>query len=143
MDTNVLISAALFPKHPLGKIIGRALEFQNFALSEETFAELEEVLMREKFDRYLGKQTRSAFLEKTSAKARWVDTGQIDPVRDCRDDKDNKLLEVALAAKANYVITGDQDLLVLDPWRGIRLLTPADFGVLMEDARTDQSSIEG
>ena len=133
IDTNVLISAALFPKHPLGKIVGRALEFQNFALSEETFAELEEVLMREKFDRYLRKQTRIDFLEKTSAKARWMDSAQISPVRDCRDAKDNKFLEVAQAATANYLITGDQDLLVLDPWHGIRIVTPTDFGALMED----------
>jgi putative PIN family toxin of toxin-antitoxin system len=130
IDTNVLISSALFPKSPLGKIVGRAVEFQSFALSGETFAELKEVLMREKFDRYLGKQTRIAFLEKTAAKARWVDIGQIPHVRDCRDEKDNKFLEVALAAKAKHLITGDQDLLMLDPWHGIRILTPADFGTL-------------
>ncbi len=44
------------------------------------------------------------------------------------------LLEVALAAKASHLITGDEDLLMLDPWRGIRILTPADFEAVMEGA---------
>lgn len=131
IDTNVFISAALFPKNPLGRIVGRAIEIQSFALSEETFAELEEVLIREKFDRYLLRQTRIDFLEKTAVKARWVDAARITPVRDCRDAKDNKFLEVALAATADYLITGDEDLLVLNPWRSIRILTPADYDAAM------------
>lgn len=132
IDTNVLISAVLFPKNELGMIIGRALEIHEFALSEATFAELQEVLNREKFDRYLGKDTRLNFLEKTAAKAHWVEIDYIASVQDCRDEKDNKFLELALASKAECLITGDLDLLVLDPYCGIRILTAADFAALIE-----------
>lgn len=131
IDTNVLISAVLFPNNPLGQVIGKALDSRIFALSEETFTELQEVLNREKFDRYLGEHTRFDFLEKAAAKAHWVATGDIAQVRDCRDENDNKFLEVALAAGAEYLITGDQDLLVLDPYCGIRIVTAAVFGELM------------
>ena len=45
----------------------------------------------------------------------------------CRDPADNKYLELALAAKASVIVASDEDLLVLDPWRGIRIMTPADY----------------
>jgi predicted nucleic acid-binding protein len=48
-------------------------------------------------------------------------------VSDCRDPKDNKYLELVLAAGAETIISGDDDLLVLDPWRGVRIMRPADY----------------
>jgi hypothetical protein len=48
-------------------------------------------------------------------------------VRDCRGVKDNKYLELALAASATVIIASDQDLLVLDPWRGVRIIRPAAY----------------
>jgi putative PIN family toxin of toxin-antitoxin system len=48
-------------------------------------------------------------------------------VTDCRDAKDNKYLELALAGAADIIVSSDADLLVLDPWRGIRIVTPAAF----------------
>ena len=48
----------------------------------------------------------------------------------CRDPKDNKFLELAVAGSAGYLISGDEDLLVLNPFRGIRIVTPAEFTAL-------------
>ena len=48
-------------------------------------------------------------------------------VNDCRHAKDDKYLELALAAGANPIVSSDADLLVLHPWRGIPVLSPADF----------------
>lgn len=48
-------------------------------------------------------------------------------VLDCRDPKDNKFLELAVSGKADFIITGDADLLSLHPWRGIGILSPADY----------------
>jgi predicted nucleic acid-binding protein len=48
-------------------------------------------------------------------------------VRDCRDPKDDKYLKLALAAGAATIVSSDDDLLVLNPWRGVRVLTPADY----------------
>jgi predicted nucleic acid-binding protein len=48
-------------------------------------------------------------------------------VTDCRDTKDNRYLELALAAGAETIVSGDYDLLVLHPWRGVRIMHPADY----------------
>jgi predicted nucleic acid-binding protein len=48
-------------------------------------------------------------------------------VRDCRDPDDDKFLELALASGARAIVTGDTYLLVLDPWRGIRIVKLTDF----------------
>jgi predicted nucleic acid-binding protein len=48
-------------------------------------------------------------------------------ITDCRDAKDNKFLELAVSGKADCVVSGDSDLLVLNPFRGISILTPREF----------------
>jgi uncharacterized protein len=48
-------------------------------------------------------------------------------VTDCRDSKDNKFLELAVSGGAQSIISGDADLLVLDPFRGISIVTPQVF----------------
>jgi hypothetical protein len=48
-------------------------------------------------------------------------------VTDCRDPKDNKYLELSLAAGAETIVSSDDDLLVLDPWRGVRIMRPAEY----------------
>ena len=45
----------------------------------------------------------------------------------CRDPKDNKFLEVAVNGKADFIITGDKDLLVLNPFQGIEIITVNEF----------------
>jgi hypothetical protein len=48
-------------------------------------------------------------------------------ITECRDPKDNKFLELALAGNADCIVTGDKDLLVLNPFRGIKIISPSDF----------------
>jgi uncharacterized protein len=48
-------------------------------------------------------------------------------VQACRDPSDDKFLEVAVNGGANLLVTGDADLLALDPFEGISILTPADY----------------
>jgi predicted nucleic acid-binding protein len=48
-------------------------------------------------------------------------------ITECRDPKDDKFLELALSGKADVIVTGDQDPLSMHPWRGIAILSPADF----------------
>ncbi|MEB3122318.1 MAG: putative toxin-antitoxin system toxin component, PIN family [Snowella sp.] len=45
----------------------------------------------------------------------------------CRDEKDNKFLEVAINGKADYLITGDNDLLVLRPFKDVKIMTINEF----------------
>ena len=52
---------------------------------------------------------------------------------DCRDPKDDKYLELALASQADRIVSSDGDLLVLHPWRGVRIPRPADHSVETEN----------
>ncbi len=51
----------------------------------------------------------------------------VEQVQECRDRKDDKVLELALNGSADYIITGDKDLLVLHPFRGVLVITADDF----------------
>jgi uncharacterized protein len=85
---------------------------------------------RGRSSRVLTDDRRSEMLELLVAASVWTEPTEI--VQDCRDAKDNKYLELALAAHAVAIVSGDEDplvldLLVLDSWRDIRVLRPARF----------------
>lgn len=125
LDTNTLVSAAL----RAGSIPDRALRFaisqEAILISAAVLLEYDEVLARPKFARILTLERRISFLALLSAVAIVIDAPAV--VEDCRDLKDNKFLDLALAGHADLIISGDSDLLDLDPWRGIRILTPASY----------------
>jgi predicted nucleic acid-binding protein len=52
----------------------------------------------------------------------------------CRDPDDDKLLEIAVAGNADCLVTGDQDLLILHPFQGVPIITPAAFLEAVEAA---------
>jgi hypothetical protein len=54
-------------------------------------------------------------------------------VDDCRDAKDNFILELAVSAKADYVVTGDPDLLVLNPYRGIKIIEAREMERVLQE----------
>ena len=84
--------------------------------------------MRAKFDRYIPRRSREAILSVWRDAAFFVPSTVIrEPVADCSDVSDNKFLELALATEAIVIVTGDPDLLVLDPWRGIRIVGLREF----------------
>jgi predicted nucleic acid-binding protein len=56
-----------------------------------------------------------------------------DKVNDCRDKKDNMILEEAVYGNAEYIITGDEDLLVLNPYKWIKIYTLKEFLIQMYD----------
>ena len=89
------------------------------------YGEIAEVLARPKFARVLTDDRRREILQLLSAAALWVEPKT--RVRDCRDGKDNRYLELALAAGATAILSGDKDLLALHPWRGVRVMRPAEF----------------
>lgn len=86
---------------------------------------MREVFGRPKFRKYLGRGRTEHILGVLTAAARFVEP--VEHVNDCRDAKDNKYLELALAAGATTIVATDDDLLVMHPWRGIEILTPAEF----------------
>ena len=48
-------------------------------------------------------------------------------ITECRDSKDNKFLELGVCGKADFIISGDEDLLILNPFRNIQILSPGNF----------------
>lgn len=125
-DTNSLISAALIPASVNRQALDKVLDLGKLAISGNTTEELIEVLFREKFDKYfINNEERFIFLNKIELNSKLFNPGI--SFTDCLDPKDNKFLELAVAADASCVITGDKDLLVLSPFRGIPILNATDF----------------
>ncbi len=87
--------------------------------------ELNDVLKRPGFERYVREQERLEFLSVFLGEALLVEITET--VRECRDPNDDKFLELALSAHATCLVTGDRDLLVLHPFRGIPILAPRSF----------------
>ncbi len=93
--------------------------------SEATFQELQDVLGRAKFDPYLSREKRLHFLSEMRGLSQIVSITRT--FMQCRDAKDNKFLDVAVCGHADYLITGDQDLLELHPFEGVSILSPSAF----------------
>lgn len=120
-----MISALLFNDSVPGRAFTRALDQGRILVSEALVGELSRVLGRDRFDRYVTREERDAFLGSLIRESDLIATTET--VRVCRDPKDDKVLEVAINGKAIFIITGDADLLVLNPFRGIEIVTPARF----------------
>jgi len=91
-------------------------------VSEETLTELAETLSRPKVDPYVSRPDRQRFFELFARVAEWVPVTTA--IRRCRDPKDDEFLELAVDGKADWIITGDKDLLELSPFQSISVLTP-------------------
>ena len=124
-DTNVLVSQLILPQSLPARALEK-VELQSLLLmSEVTMYELADVLSRRKFDRYVSRDDRKGFLLKLGAIAEFVPIVQV--VRECRDPKDDKFLEVAVNGRAEAIISGDADLLAMHPWHEIAILSPSEY----------------
>jgi putative PIN family toxin of toxin-antitoxin system len=125
VDTNVLISRLLVPASVSGRALRRAVDSGQLVVSEATMEELATVLGRPKFDPYLSIADRQQFIRLLGRIAEMTPVVRV--VRACRDPRDDKFLEVAVNGRADLIVTGDRDLLELDPFMGIGILTPAVY----------------
>jgi putative PIN family toxin of toxin-antitoxin system len=125
LDTNVLISALLLRDSVTRRAFDCAFANGTVLLSFELLAELNEVLGRRQFQKYLDHADARRFAAALVREAEWVQVAT--SVAACRDPKDNKILALAVDGRATWVVTGDEDLLSLDPFRGIRIERPDRF----------------
>jgi putative PIN family toxin of toxin-antitoxin system len=127
VDTNVWLSAALSPNGTPAKVVKRVLAFGVPVFSAATFAELEARIWKKKFDRYLSMQSRQEILHDARALALWVDIpdNKVEHFY-CRDKDDDKFIFTAQSGDAQWLVTGDQDLLVMSLDIPVRIITPAD-----------------
>lgn len=124
-DTNVMVSALLFTEFHSGEIAYSSVGPWNGAVFRPLMGELSRVLSRDRFDRYVTREERDLFLESLIRDSDLIET--TDHIRACRDPEDDWVLELAVSGNAGYIVTGDSDLLVLNPFRGVEIITPAEF----------------
>lgn len=125
IDTKTMSTAFLFTYSNTRKAIDRAIETGKILASLETYNEFREVLLRQKFDKYISAERKLLILNELKELIVFKEISE--SINVCRDPKDNKFLELAIAAKASCIITGDDDLLILHPFREIPILNASDF----------------
>lgn len=125
-DTNVLISAAIKKDGLEASLVAHVPVAQIFLFTADTFKEFAQTLAKEKFDKYIPLKDRGSFLEKLVDQSLLVKPTLFLEI--CRDPKGNKFISLAEQEKAKYLITGDQDLLVIKPELiTTKIITPRQF----------------
>ena len=123
IDSNVFISAFYFGGKPKGVVARAAEGLDELFLSYDIIGEIQQVMSRPKFKTdIMAVKQYAAMIEEISdivAPSLSVDVS--------RDKKDNKIIECAVCAKADYIVTGDEDLLSLKSYQGIKIVSAADY----------------
>jgi len=126
---NIVFDTNIFVRALIGSAVNEKL-YELFregtvkiALSAEMLKELGDVLFRPRLG--LNEEDIKYCLYSVKKKSRIIEPKI--KVNICRDTKDNIVLEAAMAAKANIIVTNDKDLLVLNPFQGINIFSPAAF----------------
>ncbi|AFZ48393.1 Nucleotide binding protein PINc [Cyanobacterium stanieri PCC 7202] len=129
LDTNILISSILAPNSIPAQVLNWGENRGIILYSHDTLSELSSVLSRTKFAKYITPKEIDGLSERI--KINWHCVPIIQRVNLCRDEKDNKFIDLALNGNASYLITGDDDLLVLNPIQDVLILKPRDFWSLI------------
>lgn len=135
LDTNILVAALFWHGRP-HQLLERVRDGSLSLITSPTlFAELEEILARSKFESVLlrSRTSRAKSLDEVRRLAELLDPPPLaEPI--CRDPDDDHVLAVAIAAQADFIVTGDTDLLVLNAVQGIPILTPAQALKRLEES---------
>lgn len=124
IDTNIWISF----------LIGKSLTGLSESLisgqvivlfSDALFRELIEVLKRPKFKKYFSETAIENLVTLLYEKVDLIEVTH--HFEDCRDAKDNFLLNLAVSGRANYLVTGDADLLILNPFQDVEIISYQHF----------------
>ncbi len=124
-DTNSLISAHLLPNSVTRQAYNLAMYKGILVHSVDTLREFTETFARSKFDKYVNPALRHKAISVFEKRSFLIDIAI--QIKECRDVKDNKFLELAVASMADCIVTGDNDLLVMHPFRDIPVLTASNF----------------
>jgi len=118
-DTNTLIAAACFPRSFGLRAFNHVLDHGTFITCSQALDELLDVIVRSKFDRFSPRADRIKFYEIYLVEAESIQIAGT--LKVCRDPTDDKFLELAVTGKAEYLVTRDNDLLVMNPFRGVHI----------------------
>lgn len=136
LDTNVIISATLIQGGNEDQIL-RAWERGAFelVLSPQILDEMARALFYERLRkfRWMSEEEILTLLQSLAGESLLV-SGKVS-VRASRDPEDDKFLAAAVEALADYVVSGDKDLLDLKAYKGARIVTPAQFLTMLRRKR--------
>ena len=128
IDTNILVRASIRPQGTVGPVLSELRDGKyRLIYSDELLKELVDVLgrprLRTKYQ--LGEERIKTVLDLILLRGELVSPTR--KIEACRDPDDNKVLEAAVSAGADIIISGDEDLLVLNPFEGVPIVGPAAF----------------
>jgi putative PIN family toxin of toxin-antitoxin system len=129
-DASTIVGAAIGRNSNPYRALHHAREHAGLALSAPVYREIFEVLHRPRLARFIDAVLRDDVLDLLIAGSHRFDPAV--RVTDCRDAKDNIYLELALAAVADSIVSSDKDLLVLHPWRGVKILSPSAYLAIVQ-----------
>jgi putative PIN family toxin of toxin-antitoxin system len=130
LDTSTLVSAALKTGSVPHQALLQALARCEVCASVQTWRELDQVLQRDRFNRYLPRDLRAEFVVMMRKAMHFFAVTPADEMAvhpPCRDARDNKFLALVQVCQADVLVSSDDDLLVLHPWQGVPVLRPADL----------------
>jgi putative PIN family toxin of toxin-antitoxin system len=125
IDTNILISGLLVTASTPAQAVDKAVMKAQLVATIDTLRELIEELYSPKFDRFVRRERRLALLERVASLVEIIEVLQ--SIRASRDPKDDKFLEAAVNGRGDVIVTGDKDLLDLNPFRGIAIVTAVAY----------------
>ncbi|MEZ5690279.1 MAG: putative toxin-antitoxin system toxin component, PIN family [Rickettsiales bacterium] len=125
IDTNFLISRVLTPDSLISSALRFIIQRCDILVSQATMDEFIDVLNRFERRGYINQEEIINLVNSYKNTAQWIPI--IRKIQACRDPKDNKFLELAVAGAADYIITGDKDLLTLHPFEGVSIVKAKDF----------------
>ena len=126
IDTNILVSYAIRPSRDFARLFQYVRDNGTSLVCEETLAELVEVLCRDKFDRYFPRKGDiREYIEAYEGVSESVELNE--HIIACRDPKDDKFLSLAVSGRADCIVASDKHLKEMIEFRGIPILSPAQF----------------
>ncbi len=128
VDTNVLVRSVIRPQGTVGPVLLRLRHGEYTLLyARSLLEELIDVLNRPRIRQKYGLSGQDIQTILGLILLRGEEVTPVECITACRDPKDDKFLEVAVAGRADAIVSGDQDLLVLHPYEGIPIIPPRLF----------------
>jgi uncharacterized protein len=140
LDTNLLVSYLLTHRPPIATLIDEHLAQERFSLvtAAVLLEELDRVLRYPRLQRYYSEETRTRYIALIAALGEMIELPESVPSI-CRDPDDDWVIACAVVGEADYIVSGDRDLLALERVGEIPILSAAQFLAALE-AREDSIS---
>ncbi len=133
VDTNILVRALIRPQGTVGPVLLRLRQGDYTLLyAPPLLEEVVDVLNRPRLRRKYGLSRADIRTVVSLLLLRGELVTPDERITACRDPKDNKFLEVAVTGQADVIVSGDEDLLVLHPFREIPIVTAAQFLAMLD-----------